>query len=135
MEYNKLRFKGNINKNYNEDTINNKYPTSEIVSFINEVTNNINDLNKDNYLEISHRYSPAFKVLLKDFKNGTFLSDDAFESLLVYHFSKNENINIEILNYDFTYNSLDSLKLNEKFDFIFSLMGLTFEKIYSCIST
>ena len=133
MDFNKLRFKGNINKNYDENSINNKYPISDINLFFKEVNDIVNDIKKDSYLEISHKYTPAYKVLLKEFKNGTFLSDDAFESLLVYHYSKNDNIDIDILNYNFTYNSLDSLKLNEKFDFIFSLFGLTFEKLYSCM--
>jgi len=131
MEYYKQRFKGNINENYNEDILNNKYPITEVKSFFDEVNNAVDDLNKEDYLEISHCYSSAYKILLNDYKNGTFLSDDAFESLLVYHFSKINNININILNYEFSYNSLDSLKLNEKFNFVFSLFGITFEKLYS----
>jgi hypothetical protein len=133
MDYNKLKFKGNINKNYTDEILENKYPITGITSFLDEVTNTDNNFNKENYLEISHKYSPAYKVLTKKFKNGTFLSDNAFESLLVYHSSKKDNVNIDILNYEFNYNSLDSLKLNEKFDFIFSLFGLNFEKIYSCM--
>ena len=59
MEYNKLKFKGNINKNYNEDIINNKYPISDINSFFNEVVKVVDNFNKESYLEISHKYSPA----------------------------------------------------------------------------
>lgn len=133
MEHNKLFFKGNINQNYNEEKINNKYPINEIESFLNEIKKINSTYNKENYLEISHKFSPAYKILSKEFKKGTFLSDNAFESLLIYHYSKIDKIDIDILNYDFSYNTLATLNLNEKIDFIFSLCGLTFENLYTCL--
>ncbi len=133
MEHNKLFFKGNINENYNQEIINNKYPINIIELFLNEIKKINPSYNKENYLEISHKFSPAYKILSKEFKKGTFISDNAFESLLVYHYCKIDKIDIDVLNYDFSYNSFTSLKLNEKIDFIFSLCGLTFENLYTCL--
>lgn len=133
MEHDKLFFKGNINENYNEDAINKKFPINEIESFLNEIKKVYPAFNKENYLEISHKFSPVYKIMAKEFKKSIFLSDNSFESLLTYHYSKIDKIDIDVLNYDFSYNSLASLKLNEKIDFIFSLCGLTFENLYTSL--
>ena len=129
----KLFTKGNINENYNNDVINKKYPNSRAEAFFDNIKEITSTILKDNYLEVSHKYTGAFSVLLDHFKKGTFLSDDPFESMLTYHMSKTGNKEINVLNYNFNYETFSKLNLNEKFDFVFSMFGLTFEDLYNLL--
>lgn len=127
--------KGKINENYDISKI--KKTISD--DAVNKIYNLINEkdkiVNTDSYLEISYRNTFAFKNLLEKFNKGAFVSDDSFESLLVYHFTQIEKKQIDIYHKFFIPKNISNLKFNEKFDFILSLCGLTFENLYSLIPT
>ena len=108
LNYLILSEKGDIKNNYSENTLKNLYPPEEFESFINSVRQISGDMKKENYLEISSFYSCGYQFLLKEFKKGFFLSDSAFESLLVYHHSVMDKTGLEILNYRFTPEVLES---------------------------
>ena len=129
----RLLTKGNINENYNKDIIIKKHPDSRTKVFIDCIKDIIGESSKDNFLEVSHKYTGAYNVMLSHFNKGAFLSDDPFESMLTYHISKINNKDLDVLNYNFNYDSLSKLNLNEKFDFVFSLFGLTFEDLYTLL--
>lgn len=123
----KLNDKYSINKYIKESDI------AESRLFYENVLNKCRNFEKKSYLEISHVFTPAYKFMLNEFKAGTFLSDDAFESLLVYHYSSIENKNIAVYNHKFSENSFSNLKFKEEFDFIFSIFGISFNNLYSLL--
>ena len=129
----KFNFKGHLNKNFNPITIKNKFNREVFESFFNEASKIAESINKDSFLEMSYKFSPAYQYMLDIFKNGAFLSNDDFESLLVYHLSILENKKIDVYNNAFSFESLSVLDFTEKFDFIYSLLGLTFNDLYSIL--
>jgi len=138
MHKNNLNFKGCISKIYSEENIRKNNPADEIESFYEIIKSfckqkNIENINSEKYIEISHEFTSGYSVLLDHFKNGVFLSDNAFESLLVHHFAFIGKKNIEVINDDFKPNSLTSLKINESFDLVFSYKGLAFEELYTIL--
>lgn len=132
MQKDKMFFKGNITQNYNEESVKKNNPVKEIEDFFNAIKSTI-PANPEKYLEISHKFSFGYQVLLKHFKSGYFLSNDAFESLLVYHFTTIDKQKLDILNVEFTPNSLARLKINEQFDLVYSFSGITFDELYNIL--
>ena len=121
--------KGFLNKLYdnnNEDSQNNQILTDEL-------KNIFNICNKEKFLEISLYHSDFYKFFLDYFKEGSFISDDSYEALLTYHFTKKDNKKINVYNYSFTPNKLSSLNINESYDFVFSSYGLSYENIYTIL--
>jgi hypothetical protein len=126
-----MDYKGNINTNYDKSFFEARQSFINYENFTNEFYPLLK--NKDSYLEMSHVFSPAFFSAVKDFKEGYFLSDNSFEAFLTYHFSKIENKNVNVYNTAFNITQIEKLKFNEKFDFIFSLFGLSFESLYNLL--
>ena len=89
------------------------------------------DTGKNNYCEVSHYFSGSCKIMLDEFKSGVFISDDQYEALLAYHHSITENKKIDVYNRFFNPGNFLDLDMNEKFDFVFSSLGFSYEKIYS----
>lgn len=87
---------------------------------------------KAHYLEISHYHSPAYKVLNNLFEKGDFISDDPFEALLELHLAKDDNIPLDVYNYNFKDNLTEKFKA-EKYDAIFSFYGLSFTNLSELI--
>ena len=90
-------------------------------------------MNYGKYIEISNKFTFSYQELLKYFKSGFFISNDAFESLLVYHFSLIDKRKLEIFNIDFNPNSLARLNINEQFDLVYSYSGITFDELYNIL--
>ena len=133
MNQNLLFEKGYINDNYDKDKIKKIFSNEMINEFFAKINKIAGKIENNSYLEISHENTNSFELMLNNFKEGVFLSDDPFESLLVYHYSKIINKNLNVYNYFFTPKSLSALKLNESFDFIFSLLGISFEQLFLII--
>lgn len=127
--------KGDINKNFCREMLDKKFPITIIERFYDTVKSASVDFEKNNYLELSYKYTPAYKILLDDFKEGTFFANDPFECMLMYHLTKQEDKKLHILNYKFSQNRLSTLDFFESFDFIFSILGMTFEQLYELLPT
>jgi hypothetical protein len=131
MELNHLFEKGNID----EYIKNLKYKLSddEIKKIISIIFEKVKDLNPGNCLEISHESTNFYTAVSGKFGECYILCDDSFESLLAYNNATNKNIKLNVLNHSFSQKSLEKLKMNERFDLIISLLGLSYDNIFSLI--
>lgn len=125
--------KGNIKEKYNEKYLLKKISLESIKNIYSNIKNIAGDFDKESYLEISNKCTLSYRVLLNDFKNGAFFSNNAFESMLALHLSEKDNKNIDVFHYNFHYKSLEKNGLEEKFDLIYSLFGISFEDIFSLL--
>ncbi len=125
--------KGNININFKKENLKQKLDSTQIKEIINKI-DSISKLEKISYMEISHDYSLAFEVMLDIFKEGVCLTDQSFESMLMYHYGSVQNKNLTIYNHSLTLNAFNSLPLNEKFNFVFSFFGISFDNLYSLMN-
>jgi len=123
-----MKDKGLLNENYNSSFFDEEESFLNIDKFKKEVDQLL--IKKDSYLEISSNFSSAYKKIIPDFKEGYFLCDDSFEALLTYHKSIVDSKNLNVINTQFSKNKIIDLKLNEKFDLVFSVFGLSFESLY-----
>ncbi|HOJ63279.1 MAG TPA: hypothetical protein PLE45_02555 [Spirochaetota bacterium] len=119
--------RGLLNNNYNQENLSKIYNINDYKNSLNIIENKIS-LSYNNYLEISDEYSPAFIFLLEKFKEGNFLSENDFYSMLTYHSAIINNKNLYVYNYNF--NSLHNIKWTEKFDFIFSFIGIKYKDLF-----
>lgn len=122
--------KGSINRDYSREAINKLYPPASYQDILTPFKEFLNDVKSDKYLEVSHFFSPYFNRLLDFFNEGYFLSDDPFASALVYLQSVLNNKNLNALNFKFNGKKIDSQNFSEKFDFIFSRLGICFQDLY-----
>ncbi|MBP7552176.1 MAG: hypothetical protein KA885_02025 [Spirochaetes bacterium] len=123
--------KGSINQNYSYEAINMLYPPASYQDILTPFKEYLNGVQSDKYLEISHFFSPYFNRLLDSFKEGYFLSDDPFVSGLVYLQSVLNKKNLNVVNFKFNGKKIDSQGFIEKFDFIFSRLGVNFQDLYA----
>ncbi|HNZ27691.1 MAG TPA: hypothetical protein PLG34_02935 [Spirochaetota bacterium] len=123
--------KGSINENYSYETINKLYPPASYQDILAPFKEPLDGLKSDKYLEISHFFSPYFNRLLDFFNEGYFLSDDPFVSGLVYLQSVLNKKNLNVLNFKFNGKKLDLQGFAEKFDFVFSRLGVSFQDLYA----
>ncbi len=68
--------KGFINSNFGDNYINSVTSIENSDDLKNELEKILQDLVKENYLEISYNFSNNYNYLLNIFKNGYFISDD-----------------------------------------------------------
>jgi hypothetical protein len=122
--------KGFLNGSVNDEFLKSEKNTGVFKIFIDRVLSIANP-GRTSFCEISHYFSSSSSDMTGDFKNGTFISDDPYESLLTYHYSVIKNKSLNVYNCHFNPGSLDELKMNESIDFIFSIFGLSYEKIFS----
>lgn len=87
----------------------------------------------NNCLEITHESTNFYTAISENFKENYILCDDSFESLLAYNNAINKNIKLNVLNHSFSPKSLERLKMNERFDLIISLLGLSYDTLFSSI--
>jgi len=103
--------KGFINANFGKTFFDNYHFIENNLEVKEELDRVIEDLNRDNYLEISYNFSKNYNYFLTKFKKGYFLSDDSFYAALVYHYSQKDNKDIDVYNYSFNKKSFDKLNL------------------------
>lgn len=120
--------KGLLNINYNEETLSKIYNIEEYKKAFNIIENKIK-ISYNDYLEISEEYSPAFIFLFDKFKKGTFLCKDDFYAMLTYHSSILHKKDLLVYHKNFVNLSRESKDLLEKFDFVFSYLGITYNEI------
>lgn len=123
--------KGNINAFFEENRY--KRLSDEL---INEVLNEVKkrkSINTNTVLEISNFYSDAISRIYKETKDLYFISCSSFEALLAYFFSTTEGYKINSFSLPFIAKAFESLHLAEKFEIIYSILGLSFNEIYNLI--
>ncbi|HOV13296.1 MAG TPA: hypothetical protein PK771_03340 [Spirochaetota bacterium] len=123
--------KGFINSNFGDNYINSVTSIENSDDLKNELEKILQDLVKENYLEISYNFSNNYNYLLNIFKNGYFISDDSFNALLTYHYSQKHQKKLQVYNYSLNEKDINKLNLSEKFDFIFSSYGITYENLFN----
>ncbi len=121
--------KGDINEFFDKNEYT-RIPENLLKEFFDEINKNAELNEKKTFMEISRSYTNSFKYIINDFKEGAFLTDSAFDSLLSYHFSNLNKYNIKSYNYNFNIQRFESLKFIEKFDLIYSVFGLSFNNLY-----
>ncbi|MBN2546796.1 MAG: hypothetical protein JXB50_13435 [Spirochaetes bacterium] len=121
--------KGNINEFFDKNEYI-KTPDILLKEFFDEINKNVEFIEKECFMEISRTFTNSFKNIINDFKEGAFLSDSAFDSLLSYHFCNLNNYNVKSYNFNFNAQRFESLKFIEKFDLVYSIFGLTFNNLY-----
>jgi hypothetical protein len=125
--------KQNINENYNQKILSERFNFQLFENIYKQINQNLKLDKKEKFLEISHYFTPTFQYFSKDFNQGYFLSDNSYQSLLVYHIAEKENQNINVLNYNFNFKHLYSQDYYENFDLIYSIMGMSFQEFYELI--
>lgn len=119
--------KGLLNNFYNSENLSKIYNIDHYKKVFNIIEDKVS-LSYSNYLEIGDEYSPAFLFLLDKFKEGNFLCESDFYAMVTYHSSIVNKKNLFVYNYKF--NSLHNIKWTEKFDFIFSFLGVKYDEIF-----
>jgi len=122
--------KGFINANFGKTFFDNYHFIENNLEVKEELDRVIEDLNRDNYLEISYNFSKNYNYFLTKFKKGYFLSDDSFYAALVYHYSQKDNKDIDVYNYSFNKKSFDKLNLYEGVELVFSSFGITYQNLF-----
>ena len=125
--------KGYINENFGDLFFESTGSIENSENLRIELGKVVENISKDNYLEISYNFSKNYNYLLNIFKNGYFLSNDSFNALLTYHYSKKYNQNLNVYNYSFSNKDLEKVDIYEKMDFIFSSYGITYENLFNAL--
>ncbi|MBN2739057.1 MAG: hypothetical protein JXR70_18910 [Spirochaetales bacterium] len=117
--------KGNIHENFQKSHLDKIHPLEIVEQAFEDSLAEIELPGHQLCLEISHRYSPLQPVIMKHFQSSVFLSDDPFESLLVYHHFHHENL--EVYQLPFQSKALENLAKTLQADLIFSYLGIPFK--------
>jgi hypothetical protein len=127
MEMERLFEKGNINEY--AGSLKARFKPEEIRQFFTVICERIKDIKTGSCLELSHEYSNFFDVMSESFKESVFLCDDGFESLLAFNNSIQKKITLNVMNYFFNPKSFPRLNMNERFDIVVSLLGLSYDNL------
>ena len=117
---------GNLNKYL--ANIENEDGTDRISRIITKSLDYIDE--KNHYLEFSRQHSTGFKVLKSHFSMGDFISDDSFESMLEYHLSSNDKIDINVYHSPFIFKKLFP-GIEDKYNAVYSFYGMSFDHFYT----
>ncbi len=110
-----------------------KLSPENIGQFYSIVSGRFGEIKNGSCLEICHEFSNFFDVTGGSFKELTVLCDDPFESLLAFNNAERKNLAINVMNYGFNPNSLSGLGINEKYDLVVSLFGLSYDNLGSIL--
>jgi hypothetical protein len=132
MDNNRTGFKGNITTGYTTEKLENlSGEVDELISYLPGIETQSGN---GRFIELSRYYSDASIKLLDSFDEGTFISCDPFNALLVHHVTAiKQSSNVETWHIPFTVSSLQDKTFNESASLLFSLSGLTWEDYYTLV--